>query len=115
MGKKAKKAKKREKRERKKLLKKLRAELGKKREKKLRKAWKKTRKHAMDHLTSEQEKLLKGLTCDGCGRHCPLTSPRCKNGRRRAAEVLAGAPAVRERVVYDTFEEYLAAQAAKKH
>lgn len=98
--------------------------LSKDEEKALRKAWKKSLKKAakrakkgkrpMDSLTPEQEKLLKGLKCDGCGRHCPLTSPRCKNGRRRASEVLAGAPAVRERVVYDTFEEYLAAQAAKK-
>lgn len=30
------------------------------------------------------EEYLKGLFCNGCGRHCSLLTPRCRKGDSKA-------------------------------
>lgn len=51
---------------------------------------KKDKKNKKDKqkATKEGKKLLKGVHCTDCKKHCPLKDPHCKKGRAQAEALL---------------------------
>lgn len=47
-----------------------------------------TKEYVTEETTSAPflEEYLSKLFCNGCGRHCPLTNPKCRKGTSKAAE-----------------------------
>ena len=52
---------------------------------------KKTKKKEKELKKSLEKKfkkeLMNAMTCNGCSKHCPLTKPKCKKGRKKAEKL----------------------------